>query len=186
MGCGRKHCVWFISGGFEEQKDYILLMCLKYHIKYGSNMLRYVSVIDFFPFNVCVVGPKGGMCKVENKSVRFGTTEPNIKYTVPAATQASLWPASPGMCFLRKTVFATEMLLTRGYLCSKVNAISMVKPYYIIKMKCLSNLWLFKATFEEMHQQIINGERNNQESSSKLNKIMEWSQGIIDYLGDWY
>lgn len=38
-----------------------------------------------------------------------------------------------------------------------------------------------------MHQQITNGERNNQKaSSSKLNQIMEWIQEIIGYLGDRY
>lgn len=104
---------------------FFLLMCLKYQIKYGYNMQRLLSVVDFFfSFDVFVIGSKGGMCQVENKSVWFGTTESNVKYPVPTACQTDFRSALPGMW---KTIFATEMLLTRSYLTSKVTNVSMGK-----------------------------------------------------------
>lgn len=39
------------------------------YIKHGYNMQRHLSVMDFFSFDVFVVGSKRGMCEVENKSV---------------------------------------------------------------------------------------------------------------------
>lgn len=62
-------------------------------------MQQYLSVIDSPPplFYVFVAGSKGGVCEAENESVRFGTTEPHVKYPVPAAGQAGVGSA-PGAC----------------------------------------------------------------------------------------
>lgn len=59
----------YSPGALKDKNTIFILMCLKYQIKYGYNMQRRLSVIDFFPFAVLVVGSKGGMSKVENKSV---------------------------------------------------------------------------------------------------------------------
>lgn len=55
-----------------------------------------------FPSLLFVIGPEGGVCKVEDQSVWLGTTEPGAQHLVPAARQTSFWCASPGMCLCGK------------------------------------------------------------------------------------
>jgi hypothetical protein len=63
-----------------------------------------------------VIGSTGGMCKVENKGIWFGTTEPNTKHPVSTASQTKFWSDPPGMCLHGKNNLCYWNAIDRKFL----------------------------------------------------------------------